>query len=75
MRERWTSFLMTAWQRDPRLNPKEGAAVSHLSGRALGVCNATAGRHPVDLAGLDYLYGAEAIAVQEFPFEKVRDSR
>jgi hypothetical protein len=38
------------------------------------VRNATPRRHEIDSAGLNWLHDTEAVPVQDFPVEQVRDS-
>src|SRR3979409_2692266 len=54
-----------------------GAAThaAQLRRRALRMCNAAARGHPVDGARLCVLPGADAVAVHELSFEKVRHRR
>ena len=54
--------------------PKSGLAWVRLAAvGALGMGDAGAGGHPVDVAGHDRLVGAEAVAVQDLALEQVGD--
>src|SRR5436189_480561 len=60
----------------PELQPVRAAAhAAQLWWRALRVRNAAAGSHPIDGAGLDRLYGADAVAMNDASFEQVSHRR
>jgi hypothetical protein len=67
-------FLVLARQRDPGLQAVE--AVRHVAqplGRALGMHDAAAGGHPVDVAGIDLLHRAERVAMHHRAVPQVGD--
>src|SRR5690606_29289456 len=68
--------LFRSRQRDPDLDAEQGRFLPALPlVGALRVHDAAAGGHPVHLAGLDGLHAAQAVAVQDLPFEEVGDGR
>src|SRR5713101_9393672 len=60
----------------PELQAVRAAAhATQLRRCALRMCNAAARGHPIDGARLDVLHRADAVAVHELSFEKVRHRR
>ncbi len=72
VRERRRALLELERQRHPELQAPQARAVgAQLVGRALGVGDAAAGRHPVHLARTDGHDAAEAVAMQDRALEQV----
>jgi hypothetical protein len=72
VRERRRALLQRQRQRDPELEaPQVRARGARIVGRALGVRDAAAGRHPVHLPRADRHDAAEAVAVQDGALEQV----
>ncbi len=72
VREAGIDLLLPARQGHPGLDAVQaGALLAHLGRRALGVDDAVAGRHPVDVAGDDGLHAAQAVAVDHAAVEQV----
>src|SRR5690606_37787674 len=61
------------WQRYPDLQAIQQAAMSTQVLEALGMSNALARSHPVDLARLNCLLGAEAVAMHDLAVEQIGD--
>ena len=73
MREGGRDLLLRGRQRDPALQAVQRARRGAVLGRgALGMHDAAAGGHPVDLAGTDRLRRAEAVAMHDLAVEQDR---
>ena len=66
-------FLVFVGQRDPGLDAVHRAALGARLLEALGVRDAAAGDHPVDLVGLDGLLHADAVAMHDLAGEQIGD--
>ncbi len=65
---------MILGQRHPGLDAMQsGAGFARGLGRALGMDDAVAGRHPVDVTRPDHLLAAEAVAVHDLALEQIGD--
>jgi hypothetical protein len=70
--ERRLDLFLGAWQCHPGLNAEHLAALRPQFARgALGMNDAAARGHPVQLAGADRLHRAEAVAVQDLAAEQI----
>src|SRR5437899_690274 len=69
-------FLRWLWPADPEL-PAEDHRIAHayLGRRALGMRDAAARGHPVDLAGTDQLHAAQAVAMEDLTLVEICDRR
>src|SRR5579871_5843222 len=76
MGELRSRFLFALWQTDPRLDAREARCVrARWDRRALGVHNAAACDHPINLRGPDQLAAAQAVLMQQLATEQIGDSR
>ena len=63
-------------QGHPTLNSvKANPFAAHLFARALGVSNPASGGHPIDIAGMNGLVGADAVFMDNLPVEQIGDGR
>src|SRR3546814_17209234 len=68
-------FLTFVRQRYPGLDAVHRTAVGPQLLEALGMGDTPARGHPVDLAGPDRLFGADAVAMHDLAIEQVGDRR
>src|SRR5258708_14831614 len=74
MLERRFDFLIVEGKADPALDAVQAmTAGTRLPTGTFGMRNAATGRHPVHIAGLDFLRRAERVAMHLRPFEEVCD--
>ena len=69
MGEEGRGLLVLGRQRNPGLDAVHGAALGARLLEALGMRDAAAGDHPVDLVGLDGLLHADAVAMHDLARE------
>ncbi len=75
MEEHGLGFFFILRQGDPGLDAMQDIAFGPGLLEALGMGDATAGGHPVDLARPDRLLGAHAVPVHDLAGKEIRDRR
>ena len=73
--KRWLAFLLGLGQGDPGLDCIDPATVAAQRLEALRMGDAAPRDHPVDLAGSDRLFRADAVAVRDFAIEQIGNGR